>query len=298
MAQGKFISYLRVSTDKQGRSGLGIEAQREAVTGYLNGGQWTLVSEYVETESGRKSDGPKLAAALSHAKAIGAKLVFAKLDRLTRNVDLLRSLVASDVDLVFCDLPSVPPGPMGKFLLTQMAAVAELEAGLIGERTKKALAAAKARGVKLGNPNGARALRGKQTGNAEAVAKVKEKATQRALDLQGIIGAIKSSGITSVRAVTEELNRQGFSAPRGGSWHDCRGAASRSSATKRVSLRLAFRCALASLHVQAFFRRTAGGREKLLTWRLLFCQVVNSRYRSRTASDMYHAADRAGGSCE
>jgi hypothetical protein len=94
MAQRKFISYLRVSTDKQGRSGLGIEAQREAVTSYLNGGRWTLVAEYVETESGRRSDRPKLAAALSsHAKAVGAKLVFAKLDRLTRNVDLLRSLV-------------------------------------------------------------------------------------------------------------------------------------------------------------------------------------------------------------
>ena len=128
--------------------------------------------------------------ALSHAKAIGAKLVFAKLDRLTRNVDLLRSLVASEVDLVFCDLPSVPPRPMGKFLLTQRAAVAELEAGLIGERTKKAPAAAKARGVKLGNPNGARALRGKQTGNAEAIAKIKTKAAQRASDLQGVIGTI------------------------------------------------------------------------------------------------------------
>jgi DNA invertase Pin-like site-specific DNA recombinase len=160
MADGKFISYLRVSTDKQGKSGLGIEAQREAVVRYLNGGRWTLSAEYVETESGRRADRPKLAAALAHAKAIGAKLVFAKLDRLTRNVDLLRSLVASGVDLVFCDLPSVPPGPMGRFLLTQMAAVAELEAGLIGERTKNALAAAKARGVKLGNPNGARALKG------------------------------------------------------------------------------------------------------------------------------------------
>ncbi len=219
MAEGKFISYLRVSTDKQGRSGLGIEAQRQAVTQYLNGGRWTVAAEYVETESGRRSDRPKLNAALSHAKAIGAKLVFAKLDRLTRNVDLLRALVSSGVDLVFCDLPSVPPGPMGRFLLTQMAAVAELEAGLIGERTKNALAAAKARGVKLGNPYGARALRGKQTGNAEAVAKIKEKAAQRAMDFQGIISAMKSSGITSVRAVTEELNRQGIKSPRGGSWH-------------------------------------------------------------------------------
>ncbi len=219
MASGKFISYLRVSTDKQGRSGLGIEAQREAVTSYLNGGRWTLVAEYVETESGKRADRPKLAAALSHAKAIGAKLVFAKLDRLTRNVDLLRSLVASEVDLVFCDLPSVPPGPMGKFLLTQMAAVAELEAGLIGERTKKALAAAKARGVKLGNPNGARALKGKQTGNAEAVTKIKEKAAQRAMGLQGIVEGIRASGITSVRAIAEELNRQGVLSPRGGAWH-------------------------------------------------------------------------------
>ena len=141
---------------------------------------------------------PKLAAALSHAKAIGAKLVFAKLDRLTRNVDLLRSLVASDVDLVFCDLPSVPPGPMGKFLLTQMASVAELEAGLIGERTKNALAAAKRRGVKLGNPNGARALRGKQTGNAEAVAKVKANAVQRAQGLTWIVEDITRSGVTTV----------------------------------------------------------------------------------------------------
>src|ERR1700746_2186921 len=152
MAEGKFISYLRVSTDKQGRSGLGIEAQREAVARYLNGGRWTLAAEYVETESGRRSDRPKLAAALSHAKAIGAKLVFAKLDLLTRNVDLLRSLVASGVDLVFCDLPTVPPGPMGRFLLTQMAAVAELEAGLIGECCEKAPSACQARGVNSGTP--------------------------------------------------------------------------------------------------------------------------------------------------
>jgi DNA invertase Pin-like site-specific DNA recombinase len=219
MALGRFISYLRVSTDKQGRSGLGREAQRAAVDAYLKGGRWTLVAEYVETESGRRTDRPKLAKALAHAKAIGATLVFAKLDRLARNVDLLRSLVASDVDLAFCDLPHVPPGATGRFMLTVMASVAELEAGLISERTKAALAAAKSRGVKLGNPNGARALRGKQIGNEEAVAANKTRATKRAANLRGIVEDLCSQGITSVRRIAAQLNARGILTPRGGSWH-------------------------------------------------------------------------------
>jgi DNA invertase Pin-like site-specific DNA recombinase len=219
MAQGKFVSYLRVSREKQGRSGLGLEAQRTDVEHYLNGGKWALIAEYVEIESGKRNDRPKLEAALGHAKVARAKLVFAKLDRLTRDVDLLRRLVASDVDLVFCDLPSVPPGPMGRFLLTQMAAVAELEVGLIGQRTKAALAAAKARGVRLGNPNGARALRGKQVGNADAVAKIKANAAQYATDLRGIVDDVKASGITTVRGIAEELQSRGIQAPRGDTWH-------------------------------------------------------------------------------
>ena len=160
---------------------------------YLNGGRWKLSAEYVETESGKRNDRPKLAA-LQHAKAIGATVVFAKLDRLTRNVDLLRTFVTSDVDLVFCDLPHVPPGAMGRFLLTQMASVAEFEAGLVSERTKAALAAAKARGVKLGNPNGARALRGKQVGNKQAVAAVKVNAQHRAANLRAIVDDLRSRG--------------------------------------------------------------------------------------------------------
>ena len=219
MAKGKFVSYLRVSTDKQGRSGLGLEAQRAAVDSYLNGGRWALVAEYVETESGRRTDRRQLAKALAHAKAIGATVVFAKLDRLTRNVDLLRSLVTSDVDLVFCDLPHVPIGAMGRFLLTQMASVAELEAGLISERTKAALAAAKARGVKLGNPNGARALKGKQTGNKQAVAAIKANAEHRAANLRGIVDDLRAQGINSVRTIAAELNARGMLTPRGGTWH-------------------------------------------------------------------------------
>src|SRR3974390_96905 len=219
MAEGKFVSYLRVSTDKQGRSGLGLEAQREAVTRFLNGGDWKLAREYVEAESGKRSDRPKLAKALAHAKAIGATVVFAKLDRLTRNVDLLRSLVAAGVDLVFCDLPHVPAGAMGRFLLTQMASVAELEAGLISERTKAALAAAKARGVKLGNPNGARALRGKQVGNKQAVAAVKANAERRAANLRTIVDDLWSQGIPGVRAIAAELNARDILTPRGGIWH-------------------------------------------------------------------------------
>jgi len=219
MAEGKFVSYLRVSRDKQGKSGLGLEAQRAAVESYLNGGRWKVLAEYVEVESGKRNDRPKLTAALAHAKVSGAKLVFAKLDRLTRDVDLLRALASSTVDLVFCDLPSVPPGAMGRFLLTQMAAVAELEVGLIGERTKAALAAAKARGVKLGNPNGARALRGKQVGNDRAVAKLKENAVQRAADLKGIVDDIRAAGIATTRAIADELHARGIKAPRGEVWH-------------------------------------------------------------------------------
>jgi DNA invertase Pin-like site-specific DNA recombinase len=206
MAKGKFISYLRVSTDKQGRSGLGLEAQRDAVTWYLNGGRWTLAAEYIETESGKRNDRPKLTAALRHAKAIGATVVFAKLDRLTRNVDLLRTLVSSGVDLVFCDFPNVPPGAMGRFLLTQMASVAELEAGLISERTKAALAAAKARGVKLGNPNGTR---------CESACKKDP--------LFGVIGIQSGPQHRGPTLASAILGSRGWDAGRGDDWKDSPG---------------------------------------------------------------------------
>jgi DNA invertase Pin-like site-specific DNA recombinase len=219
MAEGKFLSYLRVSTDKQGKSGLGVEAQRDAVARYLDGGKWKLIREYVETESGNRNDRPQLRAALSHGKATGATVVVAKLDRLSRNTRFLLDLIESGANVVFCDLPQIPPGATGRFLLTQMASVAELERGLISERTKAALSAAKVRGVKLGNPNGASALKGKQTGNKKAIAAVRANAQQRAENLKGIVEDIRANGVASARQLAAALNERGILTARGGRWH-------------------------------------------------------------------------------
>jgi DNA invertase Pin-like site-specific DNA recombinase len=214
MAAAKFVSYLRVSTDKQGRSGLGLEAQREAVLRYLNGGQWKLLAEYVEVESGKRNSRPQLQAAISHAKATGAKLVIARLDRLARNLHFVSSLQERGVDFVAADMPDA-----NRLTVHIIAAVAESVGRAISENTRTALAAAKARGVKLGNPNGAQALRGKQIGNADAVAKIKANAAQRASDLKGIVDDIRRSGITTTRGIAEELHAKGIRAPRGDTWH-------------------------------------------------------------------------------
>ena len=105
MARGKFIGYLRVSTEKQGQSGLGLDAQRKAIEDYLNGGRWELLAEYVEIESGKRSDRPELAKALAHSKATGATLVIAKLDRLSRNMAFISNLMESGVEFVAADMP-------------------------------------------------------------------------------------------------------------------------------------------------------------------------------------------------
>src|SRR5918997_3223253 len=140
----KTVAYYRVSTDRQGRSGLGLDAQRDTVRQFLAGtGGYPPIAEYVETESGRKTDQqrPELAKALAACRAHKATLVIAKLDRLSRNQAFLMRLVDSGVDVLFCDLPEIGRGATGRFMLQQMAAVAELEAGLISERTKAALRA-------------------------------------------------------------------------------------------------------------------------------------------------------------
>ena len=153
MGNGKFISYLRVSTNRQGKSGLGLEGQPQAVANYLNGGDWRLIAEFVEVESGRNADRRELEAALALCRAHRAALIVANVSRLTRSVAFLSKLLSSDEEIRFVDLPAIE-GATGKFLLHQMASVAELEAGVISDRTKKALAAAKARGIILGGFRG------------------------------------------------------------------------------------------------------------------------------------------------
>jgi DNA invertase Pin-like site-specific DNA recombinase len=157
----KLIPYYRVSTLKQGQSGLGLEGQQAAVKLHAGSKGGVILRSYTEVETGKRSDRPELAKALADCRRSDATLVIAKLDRLARNTRFLLTLVESGADVIFCDLPNIPPGPVGKFLITQMAAVAELEAGLISERTKAALAAYKARGGLLGsNRPGAHRLKG------------------------------------------------------------------------------------------------------------------------------------------
>jgi DNA invertase Pin-like site-specific DNA recombinase len=149
MAKGKFIAYYRVSTEKQGRSGLGLEAQREAVRNHLNGGSWRLAAEVVEVESGKRNDRPKLAEALRLCRLHGATLIIAKLDRLARNVAFISNLMESGVEFTAVDFPQA-----NRLTVHILAAVAEHEREMISQRTKAALAAAKARGTKLGGDRG------------------------------------------------------------------------------------------------------------------------------------------------
>lgn len=200
-----FISYLRVSTQRQGQSGLGLEAQREAVARHLKGRG--LVAEYQEVESGGKADRLQLRLAMEHCRKAGAVLVFAKLDRLARDTKLVLEIADAGVPVVFCDFPEIPEGAAGRFLLTMLASVAEFERRRISERTKAALAAAKARGVTLGAA-GASNLR-------RNVEERQEVADAFAMRLRGVLEGFKARGL-SQRAMVAELNQLGIKTPAGG----------------------------------------------------------------------------------
>jgi DNA invertase Pin-like site-specific DNA recombinase len=212
---GKFVCYYRVSTGRQGKSGLGLEAQRAAVATYLNGGDWQIADEYTEVESGKNSDRPALEKALAAARLHRASLVVSKVDRLTRSVAFLSRLLEAGVDVRFADLPQIE-GATGRFMLQQMVAVAELEAGMISARTKAALAAAKRRGKKLG---GNRGVKPTAKMRARSTAVIQQRADARAADLAPTVKALQAAGATSLRAIATKLNEAGIPTARGqGTW--------------------------------------------------------------------------------
>jgi DNA invertase Pin-like site-specific DNA recombinase len=217
MATGKFVSYLRVSTERQGRSGLGLEAQRQAVADYLNGGDWELLAEFVEVESGKRNDRPQLAAALHRARVTGAMLLIAKLDRLSRDAHFLLGLERAGIEFVACDMPHA-----NRLTVGIMALVAEQEREAISQRTKAALQAVKARGKRLGNPNGANALRAAGAGQSGWTAGAegnKRTADEFAARVLPVIADIRAAGIGTLDGLANELNRRGILTARRGAWH-------------------------------------------------------------------------------
>lgn len=201
----KAVAYLRVSTDKQGKSGLGLEAQREAVARYVAANGVDLIGEHIEVETGKGANAlskrPELVAALATAKREKAGLIIAKLDRLARNVHFISGLMETGVEFAVADMPNAD-----RFQLHLFAALAEKEAEVISQRTKAALAAAKDRGTELGKHGKVLAARNQ----AEAM----DRLEPIAADLL----ALKAEGL-SVRKMVEALNSRSIPSPAGGKWH-------------------------------------------------------------------------------
>ena len=214
MAAGqRLVAYERVSTARQGASGLGLEAQRKVIEDFAASRGAEVLARFTEVESGRKADRPELGKALHLAKVTGATLVIAKLDRLSRNAAFLLALRDSGVRFVAVDMPEANDLTVGI-----MALVAQAEREAISRRTKEALAVAKARGVKLGNPNGAESLRRAGKGGAALRAVVSANAAAFAADLAPVLADIKAAGHSSLRAIAAELTVRGIRTRRGGKW--------------------------------------------------------------------------------
>jgi len=210
----KIVSYLRVSTRQQGVSGLGLDAQRVAIDAYALQRHARVTGTFTEIESGKVNTRPELAKALHLAKVTGATLVIAKLDRLSRNAAFLLALRDSGVRFVAADMPDANDLTVGI-----MALVAQQEREAISRRTTEALAAAKVRGVRLGNPSGAAALKRAAKGNAASVEAIRGAADTHAKNLGPVICDLAAEGLTSLGAVALALNERGMLTPRGKRWH-------------------------------------------------------------------------------
>jgi DNA invertase Pin-like site-specific DNA recombinase len=216
VAKGKrFVSYLRVSTTRQGADGLGVAAQREAVERHVAGDGGRIVAEFVEVESGRKNDRPQLAAAIEACRRYNAVLAISRLDRLARNAAFLLSLRDAGIEFVAADMPSA-----NRMTVGVMALVAEQEAEAISARTRAALAAARARGVKLGGSReGAYDISVHGRDGHAAGLKVRQgKAMERAANLASAVQQLRAEGAVSLAQLANGLNLLDIPAPRGGRW--------------------------------------------------------------------------------
>jgi DNA invertase Pin-like site-specific DNA recombinase len=208
----QLIAYVRVSTGKQGRSGLGLDAQREALARFSEAEGFEIACQYIEVETGKGADAldrrPQLAAALSDARRRRCPVAVAKLDRLSRDVHFISGLMAHRVPFLVAELgPDVDP-----FILHLFAALAEKERALISARTKAALSAARKRGVELGNPKIKQAQK-------RAVSSIKAVADRHAANVIPIIREIQRAGAKTLRDIAAALNARGISTARGGQWH-------------------------------------------------------------------------------
>ncbi len=211
MPATKCVAYLRVSTAHQGKEGLGIDAQRAAVAAHVRAGDMELIEEVVEVESGKVSDRPELTRALAACRIHGATLIVAKLDRLSRNARFLLGLEAAGVNFVCCDMPSA-----NRLTVGIMAVVAEEEGRMISARTKAALAAAKARGTRLGNPANL-TIGGRERGRQASAARRAADGQRWRTDVAPVLRPLVAEGL-SLRRIADSLNERGLPARRGGKW--------------------------------------------------------------------------------
>ena len=214
MAEGQYVGYYRVSTQKQGKSGLGLEAQQKAVRDYLNGGNWKLICEITEVETGKRSDRPQLAEALRLCRLHNATLVIAKLDRLARNVAFVSALMEAKVSFVAVDLPTA-----NNFTVHIFSAAAEHEAKAISDRTKAALAASKARGRKLGGlrEGGFGQPEQRLVGQQRSIQTRQAKALSFAADVSPFVTEMRQAGM-SLRTIAADLNAKQIPTARGKAW--------------------------------------------------------------------------------
>jgi DNA invertase Pin-like site-specific DNA recombinase len=211
----KWVAYTRVSTQRQGRSQLGIEAQKHAIAEHVRAHGGACVAEFTEIESGRHNDRPELQRALAACRMHGATLLIAKLDRLARRASFLLSLRDSGIDFVACDLQGA-----NRLTVGILAMVAETEAEAISARTKAALAAAKRRGVQLGNPDNF-TDRGRAKGRSAARVALRTGARQRAADREAHVKDLRGEGRTTASDIARGLSERGVPTPRGSTTWSC-----------------------------------------------------------------------------